>query len=87
MASQVSDTWQATCHNAWQRHACVAHGMPCVNMHAHHEGYKNEHGQLISESSSFSPWEQQGGGGREREEREGGREERRGERKEEKRRG
>ena len=74
---------------------CVAHGMPCVNMHAHHEGYKNGHGQLISDSSSFSPWEQQGGGGREkekeeerkREEREGGREERRGERKEEKRRG
>ena len=21
------DTWQAMCHNAWQRHACVTHGM------------------------------------------------------------
>ena len=33
MASHVDDTWQAMCHNAWQRHACVTHGMPCVNMH------------------------------------------------------
>ena len=55
------------CHNAWQRHACVTHGSPCVNMHAHHGGYKYGHGQLISDSSSFSPWEQQGGGGREKE--------------------
>ena len=23
MASHVGDTWQAMCHNAWQRHACV----------------------------------------------------------------
>ena len=45
----------------------MTHGMPCVNMHAHHEGYKYGHGQLISWSSSFSPWEQQGGGGREKE--------------------
>ena len=45
----------------------VTHGMPCVNMHARHEGYKYGHGQLISDSSSFSPWEQQGGGGREKE--------------------
>ena len=33
------DTWQAMCHNAWQRHACVTHGMPCVNMHATFEAY------------------------------------------------
>ena len=33
MASHVDDTWKAMCHNAWQRHACVTHGMPCVNMH------------------------------------------------------
>ena len=47
--SHVNDTWQAMCHNAWQRHACVTHGMPCVNIHAHHEGYKYGHEQLISE--------------------------------------
>ena len=23
MASHVGDTWQAMCHNAWKRHACV----------------------------------------------------------------
>ena len=33
------DTWQAMCHNAWQRHACVTHGMPCVNMHVTFEAY------------------------------------------------
>ena len=54
----MCDTWHAM---------CVTHGMPCVNMHAHHECYKYGHGQLISDSSSFSPWEQQGGGGREKE--------------------
>ena len=46
---------------------CVTHGMPCVNMHAYHEGYKYGHGQVILDSSSFSLWEQQGGGGRENE--------------------
>ena len=35
----MSDTWQAMCHNAWQRHACVTHGMLCVNMHATFEAY------------------------------------------------
>ena len=76
---------------------CVTHGMPCVTMHGHYEGYiYGSQIQLGGRGSSFSPWEQQGGGGREkekeverrreREEREGGREERRGERKEEKRR-
>ena len=39
MASHVSDTWQAMCHNAWQRHACVTHDMPCVNMHDSFEAY------------------------------------------------
>ena len=39
MASHVSDTWQAMCHNAWQRHACVTHGKPCVNMHDTFEAY------------------------------------------------
>ena len=27
------------CHNAWKRHACVTHGMPCVNMHGSCEAY------------------------------------------------
>ena len=67
MASHVSQCMAKTCMcDTWQA-MCVAHGMPCVNMHAHHEGYKNGHGKLISDSSSFSPWEQQGGGGREKE--------------------
>ena len=61
MASHVCDKWQAM---------CVTHGMPCVNMHAHHEGYKYGHGQLISWSRSFNPYEQEGGGGREKEEEE-----------------
>ena len=39
MANHEGDTWKATCHNAWQRHACVTHGMPCVNMHGNLEGY------------------------------------------------
>ena len=67
MASHVSQCMAKTCMcDTWQA-MCVTHGMPCVNMHAHHEGYKYGHGQLISWSSSFSPWEQQGGGGREKE--------------------
>ena len=36
MASHVSDTWQAMCHNAWKRHACVTHGKPCVRHMACH---------------------------------------------------
>ena len=39
MASHVDDTWEAMCHNAWKRHACVTHGMPCVNIHGTLEGY------------------------------------------------
>ena len=36
----MGDTWQATCHNAWQRHAmCMKHGMPCVNMHGSFQAY------------------------------------------------
>ena len=96
MASHVSQCMAKTCIcDTWQA-MCVTHGMPCVNMHAHHEGYKYGHGQLISDSRSFSPWEKQGGGGREKEKeeerngRKGKEEGRKGEekeRKEEKRRG
>ena len=39
MASHVSDTWQAMCHNAWKRHACVTHGMPSVTMHGLFKAY------------------------------------------------
>ena len=96
MESHVSQCMAKTCMcDTWQA-MCVTHDMPCVNMHAHHEGYKYGHGQLISDSSSFSPWEQQGGGGRENEkeeERKGGKgkrkggRERRKERRKEKRKG
>ena len=89
MASHVSDTWQAMCHNAWQRHACVTHGKPCVNMHGSFEVYIRG---FTRGAASFSSWEQQGeGGGREKrkggkEKRKGG-EERKGEREEKKRKG
>ena len=39
MENNVVDTWQAMCHNAWQRHACVTHGMPCVNLHGSFKAY------------------------------------------------
>ena len=72
MASHVSDTWQAMCHNAWQRHACVTHGMPCVNMHDSFEAYIRGSTWAVLTSkggaASFCLWEQQGeGGGREKE--------------------
>ena len=99
MEIHVSDTWKAMCHNAWQRHACVTHGMPCVNMHGSFEAYiRDSHGLLVEareSSRSFrgSSKEKRKGGKekeeerrREREERKGGREETKGERKEEKRR-
>ena len=89
------DTWQAMCHNAWQRHTCVTHGMPCVNMHGNLEGYKRGvpiqfGGGGGGGGASFSSWEQQGeGGGREerkggKEKRKGGKERRKGGRKEKK---
>ena len=60
----MSDTWQAMCHNAWQRHACV-------NMHGSFEAYIRGFKWAVSQprgAASFSPWEQQGeGGGREKE--------------------
>ena len=49
----MSDTWQAMCHNAWQRHACVTHGMPCVNMHVSFEAYiRASHGLLVEARES-----------------------------------
>ena len=98
MENHVGDTWQAMCHNAWQRHACVTHGMPCVTMDGLFKAYiygvsKSVCGRGAARSS---PWEQQGeGGGREKrkggkEKRKGGKEMRKGgkgrKRKEEKRR-
>ena len=59
------------CHNAWQRHACVTHAMPSVNMHGSFEAYIRGFTWAVLTSkgaASFSPWEQQGeGGGREKE--------------------
>ena len=93
MASHVSDTWQAMCHNAWQRHACVTHGKPCVNMHGSlpclYKGLTWAVGRGKGELK-ISPWEQQGeeegregeGGGKER--RKGGKERRKERRKEKK---
>ena len=44
------DTWQAMCHNAWQRHACVTHGIPCVNMHGSCHAYiRGSHGLLVEQ--------------------------------------
>ena len=87
------DTWQAMCHNAWQRHTCVTHGMPCVNMHGNLEGYKRGvpiqfgggggGGQASVRGSNKEKEEE---GKREREERKREREERKEEREEEKRR-
>ena len=78
--------------NVWQRHACVTHGMPCVNMHGNLEGYKRGvpiqfvgGGQQASVRGSIKEKEEEGK--REREERKREREERKGEREEEKRRG
>ena len=68
------------CHNAWQRHACVTHGMPCVNMHGSlpclYKGFKWAV-LTTKRAARRSPWEQQGeGGGREK--RKGGKEKRKG---------
>ena len=54
------DTWQAMCHNAWKKPACVTHGMPCVNMHGSFEAYIRALNGLFSQprgAESFSPWE------------------------------
>ena len=71
MESHLSDTWQAMCHNAWQRHACdthgkamcVTHGMPCVNMHGSlpclYKGLTWAVGRSKGELK-ISLWEQQG---------------------------
>ena len=41
MGSHVSQCMAKACmcHNTWKRHACVTHGMPCVNMHGSFEAY------------------------------------------------
>ena len=44
------DTWQAMCHNAWERHACVTHGMPCVNMHGSFEAYIRDFTWAVGEA-------------------------------------
>ena len=90
MESHVSDTWQSMCHNAWQRYACVTHGMPCVIMHGPFESYKSGvQIQFVESSTSVrgSSKEKEEEGKREREERRREREERKGEREEKKRKG
>ena len=50
------DTWQAMCHNAWQRHACVTHGKPCVNMLGSCHAYiRSSHGLLVGARESSKP--------------------------------
>ena len=66
-----SDTWRAMCHNAWQGHACVTHGMPCVNMHGSFKAYIRGCSWLIRTSK----------GGAARRRREGKEEGRKGEEK------
>ena len=44
------------CHNAWQRLACVTHGMPCVNMHGSCHAYiRSSHGLLVEARESSKP--------------------------------
>ena len=80
------DTWQAMCQNAGQRHACVTHGMPCVNMHGSCHAYiRSSHGLLVGQGRAPNQSvEQQGeeegregeGGGKEK--RNGGKKRRKG---------
>ena len=83
----MSDTWQAMCHNAWQRHACVTHGMPCVSMRGTFGHYIKPSRMGSQESVRGSSKEKEEEGKRGREERRREWEERKGEREENKRKG
>ena len=90
------DTWQAMCHNAWQRHACV----PCVimhgkgmhvcdtwhvNMHGSFEAYIRGFTWAVCRSKESSTSVH--GSNKEKEEGKRERKERKGEREEKKRKG
>ena len=77
------------CHNAWQRHACVTHGMPCVTMHGLFKAYiygvskiRLLRGEGQQEAVCGSSKEKEEEGKRGREERRREREKMKGEREE-----
>ena len=93
----LSNTWRAMwmthgepCGDTWQRHACVTHGMPCVNMHGSFQAYIRGFKWAVLTTKRGSKLQfmgaarrRRGNGKREREERKGEREEMKGERKKE----